>query len=76
LRIVSKNDIRVAGGELGELEGIDRRDPCLLAWHINLDVAKAEIPVKPLWLSIDVIPQTPAAILLPRPFVDPSLRTH
>jgi len=57
-------------------EGIDRRDPCLLAWHINLDVAKAEIPVKPLWLSIDVIPQTPAAILLPRPFVDPSLRTH
>ena len=57
-------------------EGIDRRDPCLLAWHINLDVAKAEIPVKPLWLplmSFHKLQQLSCCLDL---FVDPSLRTH
>jgi hypothetical protein len=67
---VPQKDIRVAGGELEKLGGIDKRDPCLLAWHINLDLAKAEILVKPLWLplmSFHSSSSYPAASTLCRP---------
>ena len=72
---VPQKDIRVAGGELESWRagGIDRRTP-VLAWHINLDLAKAENPVKPLWLplmSFHSSSSYPAAST----FVDPSLRT-
>jgi hypothetical protein len=47
----------------------------VLAWHFNLDLAKAEIPVKPLWLPLMSFHSSNNYPAAPT-FVDPPLRTH